>query len=447
MLTGAHCAILNPRFQGYRPRWHVLDGIVPYAENDTTTWTGFPQLRRRARFASMAELPVPVERQAFWTGAQACRRSRASGVSEHLPHGHPNNRDWPRSFATSMSVRVGPSKSAPLRDVASGLAGNGHATPGSAPAGHGVDYRARTMPEGASRAASGPGIPAFGSRRPRVNGAAAGRASAPSGTNMSVIGIVCILEWCPARRAECGRRAATSGAHAVRRRHLNCHSTRACRTRPATGRIAADHRANRRRYSPGDTPVTRLNHCRKAPTSVCPTHSQSASILSLVRAGASPLRSAACADTGWRPSDADGHGDARCEAMLDGPDSDKRHGWRNRRWIGAILPSRDSPPEPPVCRMRRRGFVRRRPRRGRPEYERRRADGRAQHADAAPSVRCVDGRRRDRAEPAADRIEQHVGGDEPAVRIRPRAEDHALIRHVNRLSAGIEQHDAEHERP
>ncbi|AAU47723.1 hypothetical protein D8O27_04385 [Burkholderia mallei] len=96
MLTGAHCAILNPRFQGYRPRWHVLDGIVPYAENDTTTWTGFPQLRRRARFASMAELPVPVERQAFWTGAQACRRSRASGVSEHLPHGHPNNRDWPR---------------------------------------------------------------------------------------------------------------------------------------------------------------------------------------------------------------------------------------------------------------------------------------------------------------------------------------------------------------
>lgn len=88
MLTGAHCAILNPRFQGYRPRWHVLDGIVPYAENDTTTWTGFPQLRRRARFASMAELPVPVERQAFWTGAQACRRSRASGVSEHLPHGH-----------------------------------------------------------------------------------------------------------------------------------------------------------------------------------------------------------------------------------------------------------------------------------------------------------------------------------------------------------------------
>ncbi|WP_259648808.1 hypothetical protein, partial [Burkholderia pseudomallei] len=70
MLTGAHCAILNPRFQGYRPRWHVLDGIVPYAENDTTTWTGFPQLRRRARFASMAELPVPVERQAFWTGAQ-----------------------------------------------------------------------------------------------------------------------------------------------------------------------------------------------------------------------------------------------------------------------------------------------------------------------------------------------------------------------------------------
>lgn len=150
MLTGAHCAILNPRFQGYRPRWHVLDGIVPYAESDTTTWTGFPQLRRRARFAPMAELPVPVERQAFWTGAQACRRSRASGVSEHLPHGHPNNRDWPRSFATSMSVRVGPSKSAPLRDVASGLAGNGHATPGSAPAGHGVDYRARTMPEGAS---------------------------------------------------------------------------------------------------------------------------------------------------------------------------------------------------------------------------------------------------------------------------------------------------------
>lgn len=209
MLTGAHCAILNPRFQGYRPRWHVLDGIVPYAESDTTTWTGFPQLRRRARFAPMAELPVPVERQAFWTGAQACRRSRASGVSEHLPHGHPNNRDWPRSFATLMSVRVGPSKSAPLRDVASGLAGNGHATPGSAPADHGVDYRARTMPEGASRAASGPGIPAFGSRRPCVNGAAAGRASAPSGTNMSVIGIVCILEWCPARRAECGRRAAT----------------------------------------------------------------------------------------------------------------------------------------------------------------------------------------------------------------------------------------------
>lgn len=150
MLTGAHCAILNPRFQDYRPRWHVLDGIVPYAKNDTTTWTGFPQLRRRARFAPMAELPVPVERQAFWTGAQACRRSRASGVSEHLPHGHPNNRDWPRSFATSMSVRVGPSKSAPLRDVASGLAGNGHATPGSAPAGHGVDYRARTMSEGAS---------------------------------------------------------------------------------------------------------------------------------------------------------------------------------------------------------------------------------------------------------------------------------------------------------
>lgn len=77
MLTGAHCAILNPRFQGYRPRWHVLDGIVPYAENDTTTWTGFPQLRRRARFASMAELPVPVERQAFWTGR------KHAGAAEH----------------------------------------------------------------------------------------------------------------------------------------------------------------------------------------------------------------------------------------------------------------------------------------------------------------------------------------------------------------------------
>ena len=54
---------------------------------------------------------------------------------------------------------------------------------------------------------------------------------------------------------------------------------------------------------------------------------------------------------------------------------------------------------------------------------------------------------RERAEPAADGIKQHVKPDQPAVRLGTGAENHALISDVQRLTAQVEQYDADKQDP
>lgn len=53
---------------------------------------------------------------------------------------------------------------------------------------------------------------------------------------------------------------------------------------------------------------------------------------------------------------------------------------------------------------------------------------------------------RDRTETTADLVKQHAAPDKPRVRLGMRAEYHALIDDVDRLSAGIEQDDANYKK-
>ena len=64
-----------------------------------------------------------------------------------------------------------------------------------------------------------------------------------------------------------------------------------------------------------------------------------------------------------------------------------------------------------------------------------------------PPCPGVDGRRTDRAQSTADRIEKHVKADQPAMRFGPGAEDHDLVGYVQRLATHVQKDDPDRQHP